>query len=174
KVGDVVITPRHGKPVEVNALWYCTLTYMEQWAVHLSTDATQYSQLRSQVRQNFAARFWYEDGGYLYDVVDVDNKPGQNDPSLRPNQLFAASLTRELLTDTQTSSILEQVTAHLLTPLGLRSLSPTDPAYHSHFNGGPTVRDGAYHQGAVWQWLIGPYIDVHLRVHNDRAAIATL
>lgn len=174
KVGDVVITPRHGKPVEVNALWYCALTYMEQWAVHLSTDATQYSQLRSQVRQNFAARFWYEDGGYLYDVVDVDNKAGQNDPSLRPNQLFAASLTRELLTDAQTSSILEQVTAHLLTPLGLRSLSPTDPAYHSHFNGGPTVRDGAYHQGAVWQWLIGPYIDVHLRVHNDRAAIAKL
>jgi len=174
KVGDLVITPRHGKPVEVNALWYCALTYMEQWAVHLSTDATQYSQLRSQVRQHFAARFWYEEGGYLYDVVDVDDKTGQNDASLRPNQLFAASLTRDLLTDTQTSSILEQVTAHLLTPLGLRSLSPTDPAYHSHFNGGPTVRDGAYHQGAVWQWLIGPYIDVHLRVHNDRAAISTL
>ncbi len=174
KVDDLVITPRHGKPVEVNALWYCALTYMEQWAVHLSIDATQYSQLRSQVRQHFAARFWYEAGGYLYDVVDVENKTGQNDPSLRPNQLFAASLTHELLTEAQTSSILKQVTAHLLTPLGLRSLSPTDPAYHSHFNGGPTVRDGAYHQGAVWPWLIGPYIDVHLRVYNDRAAIAKL
>ena len=174
KVGDEVITPRHGKPVEVNALWYCALTYMEQWAVHLSTDATQYSQLRSQVRQHFATRFWYEEGGYLYDVVDVEGKSGNNDASLRPNQLFAASLTRDLLTDTQISSMLAHVTEHLLTPLGLRSLSPTDPAYHNHFNGGPKIRDGAYHQGAVWQWLIGPYIDVHLRVFNDKAAIAQL
>src|SRR5579884_1729043 len=90
---------RRGKPVEVNALWYCALTYMESWAVHLSTDATQYSQLRSQVSQNFAARFWYEAGGYLYDVVDVDGVAGQNDTSLRPNQLFAASLTHNLLSE---------------------------------------------------------------------------
>ena len=174
KVGDDVITPRHGKPVEVNALWYCALTCMEQWAVHLSIDATLYSNLRTQVRQHFAARFWYEKGGYLYDVVDTEGKSGNNDASLRPNQLFAASLTRDLLTEAQINSMLKQVTTHLLTPLGLRSLSPTDPAYHNHFNGGPKIRDGAYHQGAVWQWLIGPYIDVHFRVYNDKAAIAQL
>ena len=165
-----VITPRHGKPVEVNALWYCALANMEHWAVRLSIDATQYSQLRTQVRQHFANRFWYDKGCYLYDVVDVDGIAGKNDPSLRPNQLFAASLTNDLLSETQTSSMLQQVAAHLLTPLGLRSLSPTDPAYHSHFNGNPVERDAAYHQGAIWQWLIGPYIDAHQRVYNDRAA----
>ena len=174
KVDDRVITPRHGKPVEVNALWYCALTYMEAWAVRLSTDATQYSQLRSQVSQNFAPRFWYEAGGYLYDVVDVEGVAGQNDASLRPNQLFAASLTRHLLSDAQIHSMLQQVTDHLLTPMGLRSLSPTDPAYRNHFNGDRVQRDSAYHQGTVWQWLIGPYIDVHLRVYNDRKALRPL
>jgi predicted glycogen debranching enzyme len=169
-----VITPRHGKPVEVNALWYCALTFMEHWAVRLSIDATLYSQLRTQVRQHFANRFWYDKGDYLYDVVDVDGIAGKNDASLRPNQLFAASLTHDLLSEAQTSSMLKQVTTYLLTPLGLRSLSPTDPAYHSHFNGSPVERDGAYHQGAIWQWLIGPYIDVHLRMYNDRAATVKL
>jgi predicted glycogen debranching enzyme len=174
KVDDWVVTPRHGKPVEINALWYSTLSLMESWAVRLSTDATQYSQLRSQVRQNFAARFWYEEGSYLYDVVDVEGRAGENDAALRPNQLFAASLTRDLLSDAQTRCVLQQVTEHLLTPAGLRSLSPDDPAYHPHFNGGRKQRDGAYHQGAVWQWLIGPYIDVHLRVHNDQNALRAL
>ena len=169
-----MVTPRHGKPVEVNALWYRVLTCMESWAVHLSTDATRYSRLRSSVRQNFATRFWYEAGGYLYDVVDVEGKAGQNDASLRPNQLFAASLTRDLLSDTQMSSMLQKVTDHLLTPLGLRSLSPEDPAYRHRYNGGRVERDGAYHQGTVWPWLIGPYLDIHLRVHNDRAALRTL
>lgn len=174
KVDDWVVTPRHGKPVEINALWYSALSLMESWAVRLFIDATQYSQLRSQVRQNFAARFWYEAGGYLYDVVDVEGRAGENDAALRPNQLFAASLTRDLLSDAQTRCILQKVTEHLLTPSGLRSLSPDDPAYHPHFNGGRKERDGAYHQGAVWQWLIGPYIDVHLRVHNDQNALRAL
>jgi predicted glycogen debranching enzyme len=174
KVDERVVTPRRGKPVEVNALWYCALTYMESWAVHLSTDATQYSQLRSQVSQNFAARFWYEAGGYLYDVVDVDGVAGQNDTSLRPNQLFAASLTHNLLSEEQTRSMFKQVTAHLLTPMGLRSLSPTDPEYHNHFNGDRIQRDTAYHQGTVWPWLIGPYIDVHLYLNNNRAALLPL
>ncbi|HZR43754.1 MAG TPA: amylo-alpha-1,6-glucosidase [Ktedonobacteraceae bacterium] len=174
KVDDWVVTPRRGKPVEVNALWYYALTAMENWAVRLSTDATQYSQLRTQVRQHFAARFWYEQGGYLYDVVDVDGVAGHNDASLRPNQLFAASLTHDLLSEEQIASIFQQVTDHLLTPVGLRSLSPTDPAYCKHFNGDRWHRDSAYHQGTVWQWLIGPYIDVHLRIHNDRAALQPL
>ena len=174
KVDDWVVTPRRGKAVEINALWYCTLTCMEAWAIHFSTDATLYSQLRSQVSQNFAARFWYEAGGYLYDVVDVEGVAGQNDTSLRPNQLLAASLTRSLLTEEQISSMLQKVTEHLLTPMGLRTLSPQDPAYRNHFNGDRIQRDGAYHQGTVWPWLIGPYIDVYLRVHNDPTAIAPL
>ncbi|GCE20418.1 amylo-alpha-1,6-glucosidase [Dictyobacter kobayashii] len=174
KVGDWVVTPRFGKPVEINALWYYALTAMETWAVRLSTDAAQYGQLRALVRQHFAARFWYAEGGYLYDVVDVEGVAGRNDASLRPNQLFAAALTHELLSEQQVASMLQQVTEHLLTPAGLRSLSPDDPAYQSRFSGDQKQRDSAYHQGAVWQWLIGPYVDVHLRVHNDPAALLPL
>ncbi len=174
KVDDWVVTPRRGKPVEVNALWYYALTAMEAWAVHLSIDATPYSQLRSQVQQHFAERFWNEAGGYLYDVIDVDGNTGQNDASFRPNQLFAASLTHELLSEAQTASMLQQVTDQLLTPYGLRSLSPKDPAYHKRFQGDRIQRDGAYHQGTVWQWLIGPYIDVYLHVHNERAGLLPL
>lgn len=174
KIGDWVVTPRRGKPVEVNALWYCALACMEKWAMHLSVDALQYGQLRSQVERSFASRFWYEKGGYLYDVVDVDGVKGQNDPALRPNQLLAASLANHLLSEAQTRSMLQQVTNHLLTPMGLRTLSPQDPAYHQHFNGTPAQRDSAYHQGTVWPWLIGPYIDVHLRVFHDCAALLPL
>src|SRR5260370_6100368 len=96
KIGDLVVTPRRGKPVEVNALWYCALASMEKWAVQLSVDALQYGQLRSKVERSFASRFWYAEGGYLYDVVDVDGVKGQNDPALRPNQLLAASLADHL------------------------------------------------------------------------------
>jgi predicted glycogen debranching enzyme len=169
-----VVTPRRGKPVEINALWYYALTAMESWAIRLSIDAAQYGQLRTQVRQHFAARFWYEEGGYLYDVVDVDGVSGQNDASLRPNQLFAASLTSTLLSEAQITSMFRQVTDHLLTPAGLRSLSPTHPAYRNKFNGDRLQRDSSYHQGTVWQWLIGPYVDVFLRLGNDRAALHPL
>ncbi len=174
KVGDWVVTPRHGKPVEVNALWYYALTCMETWAEHYALDASRFSQLRSKVHENFTRRFWNEEGGYLYDVVDVEGVAGQNDASLRPNQLFAASLTPTLLTENQMRSILEKVTEPLLTPLGLRSLSPDDPSYCTHYNGNQQQRDGAYHRGTVWQWLIGPYVDVHLSIYKDRAAIRTL
>ena len=174
KVGDWVVTPRHGKPVEVNALWYYALTCMETWAARYSLDASKFSQLRSKVHENFTRRFWNEDGGYLYDVVDVEGVAGQNNASLRPNQLFAASLTPSLLTENQMRSILQKVTEPLLTPLGLRSLSPDDPSYCKHYNGNQQQRDGAYHRGTVWQWLIGPYVDVHLSIYKDRAAIRTL
>ncbi|HVB72506.1 MAG TPA: amylo-alpha-1,6-glucosidase [Ktedonobacteraceae bacterium] len=167
RVGDWVVTPRRGKPVEVNALWYCALRCMETWAMHLSYDALEYGQMLTQVRDNFARRFWYEEGGYLYDVVDVDGVAGQNDASLRPNQLFAASLTTHLINEEQTRSMLQNVTDSLLTPMGLRTLSPRDPNYHNRFNGKREERDAAYHQGAVWPWLIGPYVDVHLRLYND-------
>ncbi len=174
RIDSWVVTPRYGKPVEINALWYCALACMEKWAIHLSVDALQYGQLRAQIQQSFTHRFWSEEAGYLYDVVDVGGVSGQNDSSLRPNQLFAASLTNHLLTDVQTKRMLQQVTDHLLTPLGLRTLSPNDPAYHAHFNGNPYQRDSAYHQGTVWPWLIGPYIDVHLRVFNDAVAALQL
>ncbi|HTI13302.1 MAG TPA: amylo-alpha-1,6-glucosidase [Dictyobacter sp.] len=174
RIGDAVVTPRWGKPVEINALWYYALTMMENWAVHLSVDATHYGQLRSQVRQHFVQRFWYQDGGYLYDVLDVEGTSGVHDTALRPNQLFAASLAYDLFTEEQLASILQKVTEHLLTPMGLRSLSPYDPAYHDHFAGSQQQRDSAYHQGTAWPWLIGVYIDVHLRIHNDRAALRPL
>ena len=174
RVDDWVVTPRRGKPVEVNALWYCALRSMESWAMHLSYDALEYAQLLTQVRENFARRFWYEEGGYLYDVVDVDGIAGQNDAALRPNQLFAASLTTHLLNEEQTRSMLQKVTEALLTPMGLRSLSPRDPAYHKHFNGKREERDAAYHNGAVWPWLIGPYVDVHLRLYNNCSQLLTL
>jgi glycogen debranching enzyme len=107
-------------------------------------------------------------------VVDVEGVKGQNDASLRPNQLFAASLTPSLLTKEHIRSILLKVTESLLTPLGLRSLSPDDPAYCKHYNRNQQQRDGAYHQGTIWQWLIGSYVDVHLAIYQDRAAIRTV
>ncbi len=174
RVGDWVVTPRHGKPVEVNALWYYALTCMESWAGRFSLDTTRFGQLRSKVHENFMRRFWYEAGGYLYDVVDVEGVAGQNDASMRPNQLFAASLTPSLLTKQQMQSMLQKVTEALLTPMGLRSLSPDDPSYCKHYNGNQQQRDGAYHQGTVWPFLIGPYVDVHLSIYNDRAAIRSL
>jgi len=174
RVADWVVTPRHGKPVEVNALWYYALTCMEFWAGRFSLDTARFGQLRSKVRENFMRRFWYEAGGYLYDVVDVEGVAGQNDASMRPNQLFAASLTPSLLTKQQTQSMLQKVTEALLTPMGLRSLSPDDPSYCKHYNGNQQQRDGAYHRGTVWPFLIGPYVDVHLSIYNDRAAIRSL
>jgi predicted glycogen debranching enzyme len=174
RVGDWVVTPRRGKPVEVNALWYYALTRMESWAERFSLDPTRFGQLRSLAQENFVRRFWYEAGGYLYDVVDVEGVAGQNDASLRPNQLFAASLTPSLLTEEQMRSMLQKVTDALLTPMGLRSLSPDDPLYCRHFNGDQQQRDGAYHQGTIWPWLIGPYIDVHLSLYKDREAVRAL
>jgi predicted glycogen debranching enzyme len=174
KVNEWVVTPRRGKPVEINALWYCALYYMETWAMRLSYDALEYGELLTQVRDNFARRFWNEEGGYLYDVVDEEGILGKNDASLRPNQLFAASLTPHLLSEEQARSMLQQVTDHLLTPMGLRTLSQQDPHYHARFNGKREERDEAYHQGTVWPWLIGAYIDVHLRLYNDPAALLPL
>lgn len=174
KVHDWVVTPRRGKPVEINVLWYCALLYMESWSMRLSYDALEYGELLTLVRENFAKRFWYEEGGYLYDVIDVEGIAGKNDASLRPNQLFAASLAPHLLSEEQVRGILQHATDHLLTPMGLRTLSPQDPAYHPRFNGDREERDGAYHQGTVWPWLIGTYVDIHLRLHNDKATLLPL
>ena len=171
KVGDWVVTPRIGKPVEVNALWYHALGLMAKWATRLGKSPLTYSDLAARARESFD-RFWYAEGGYLYDVIDP---PDGNDASLRPNQVLAISLDDDLVPADRAKSVLDVVARFLLTPYGLRSLSPHDPDYHSLYRGDQHARDGAYHQGIVWAWLIGAYVDAHLKVYGDRAhARATL
>jgi predicted glycogen debranching enzyme len=171
KVGDWVVTPRIGKPVEVNALWYHALGLMEKWATRLGKSSLTFSDLAARVRESFD-RFWYAEGGYLYDVIDT---PEGNDASLRPNQVFAISLADGLVSADRAKSVLDVVSRFLLTPYGLRSLSPHDPNYRSLYRGDQHERDGAYHQGIVWAWLIGAYVDAYLKVYSDRAqARATL
>ncbi|MCL4486928.1 MAG: amylo-alpha-1,6-glucosidase [Chloroflexi bacterium] len=172
KAGNWVVTPRTGKPVEINALWYHALCLMEGWAARLGKSTDRYRDAAARVRTAFDS-FWYAEGGYLYDVVDSPT-PGANDASLRPNQLFALSLGRDLVTVDRAKSILDVVTRYLLTPFGLRSLSPHDPDYHSQYRGDQFHRDGAYHQGIVWTWLLGTYVDAYLQVYGDRAHARSL
>ena len=168
KVGDWVVTPRIGKPVEINALWLHALTRMTEWATALGTaeDATEYRRWLAQGSASFAARFWYAAGGFLYDVVDG---PEGDDGSLRPNQVIATALPETPLSADQRRRVVEIVAQHLLTPMGLRSLAPGDEHYRGRYAGDVWQRDGAYHQGTVWSWLIGPFIDTHLAVYGDRA-----
>ena len=163
KAGDWVVTPRIGKPVEINALWYRALVLMAKWAARLGRSPITYSDLAAHARASFG-RFWYAEGGYLYDVVDT---PSGDDASLRPNQLFAISLAEDLVPPDRARSILSVASQFLLTPMGLRTLSPHDPDYHPLYRGDQRARDGAYHQGIVWAWLIGAYVDAHLKVHGD-------
>ncbi len=163
KVNDWVVTPRIGKPVEINALWYNALCCMADFARHLGEPSERYDTLAEQVRAGFG-RFWNESSGYCYDVLDG---PGGNETSLRPNQLFAVSLPHSPLTEQQQRAVVEACAHHLLTSHGLRSLAPDDPAYVGQYDGEQRQRDGAYHQGAVWSWLIGPFISAYLRVYGD-------
>jgi predicted glycogen debranching enzyme len=169
KVGDWVVTPRIGKPVEVNALWYHALCLMTRFADRLGESATIYTDASQKVRSGFL-RFWNEAAGYCFDVLDG---PGGNDAAFRPNQLFAISLPQEdqfepaLLDRSKQKVILEACELHLLTSFGLRSLAPGDPAYIGRYAGSVQERDGAYHQGTAWGWLIGPFISAHLKVYND-------
>lgn len=155
KVHDWVVTPRRGKAVEINALWYNALKLLESWAGCCFT-------LTQQCYDSFNRRFWYEKGGYLYDVVDGE---GGDDPALRPNQLFAISLRYPILEERHWKSVLDVVIRDLLTPVGLRTLSPDHPDFKPYYNGDIRARDGAYHQGTVWPWLLGPFIDVWLKVY---------
>ncbi len=166
KMGDWVVTPRRGKPVEINALWYNALRLVAHWLREDGNlgEAERYERCAEQARVSFNNRFWYAEGGYLYDVVDCDGGTG-NDPSLRPNQLFAISLDYPVLHPDCWQRVLEVVEKKLLTPLGLRTLSPDDPEYRPVYSGDRHSRDGAYHQGTVWAWLIGPFIDAFLKVH---------
>jgi predicted glycogen debranching enzyme len=164
KVGDWVVTPRRGKAVEINALWYNALRILESWCRQTGDleTAEKTAGRAETTRRSFNARFWNEGRGCLFDVVDGEKG---DDPALRPNQLFAISLDYSVLDSSRWGPVVEKVQEHLLTPVGLRSLSPDDPDYKSRYDGDLRARDAAYHQGTVWPWLIGPFVDAWLRVH---------
>jgi predicted glycogen debranching enzyme len=160
KVDDWVVTPRRGKPVEVQALWINALQ------IATTRWAARFSDLTALARKNFATRFRNPAGG-LFDVVDVDHVPGTHDAALRPNQIFAVGgLPVPVLTGAPARAIVDAVEIELLTPLGLRTLSPQDPSYVGQYAGGPRARDGAYHQGTAWPWLLGPFVDAWLAVRG--------
>jgi predicted glycogen debranching enzyme len=164
KVGDWVVTPRRGKAVEINALWYNALRLLADWLRTAGkAEAEEIAVHAETARQSFNRRFWHE-GGYLYDVVDGENG---EDASFRPNQIFAVSLPRPVLIKERWAQVVHQVRDKLLTPFGLRSLAPGDPEYKPRYFGDLRARDAAYHQGTVWAWLIGPFIDAWLKVHPD-------
>ncbi len=165
KVGDWVVTPRTGKPVEINALWYQALRVMARFASHLRGDRERYETLAGQARAGFE-RFWNPATGYCYDVLDG---PQGDDPTLRPNQLLAVSLTYSPLSEERQRGVVAHVTRRLVCSAGLRSLDPSHQDYLGAYGGGPVERDGAYHQGTVWAWLIGPFISAHLRVYKNPA-----
>lgn len=166
KVGDWVVTPRRGKAVEINALWYNALRLLERWTREESgeQDARPLADQAEVVRRSFNECFWYADGGYLYDVLDGETG---NDTACRPNQLFSISLDNPVLDTERWEQVLDVVTQRLLTPLGLRTLAPGHPDYKPMYYGDLRARDAAYHQGTVWAWLIGPFIDAWLKVHPD-------
>jgi len=171
KVDGWVVTPRRGKPVEINALWYNALRLLEGWVREEVSDAEArpLAERAEQACRSFNARFWNEQGGYLYDVVDGE---GGDDPACRPNQILAFSLPHPVLESNRWEPVLRVVMERLLTPVGLRSLAPGHPDYKPRYYGDLRSRDAAYHQGTVWAWLIGPYIDAFLRVYPDRLADA--
>jgi predicted glycogen debranching enzyme len=167
KVGDWVVTPRRGKPVEIQALWYNALCIMEDLARKFADETSQkrYANMATVASESFNRLFWNEKTGCLYDVTN-----GAPDPSIRPNQILAVSLPYSMLSTEYAKSVVEKVQEHLLTPYGLRSLAPTDPQYRARYTGSPTERDGAYHQGTVWPWLMGPFITAYIKVNGGSDA----
>jgi predicted glycogen debranching enzyme len=167
KVGDWVVTPRRGKPVEINALWYNALRLLTSWMEQErgKEAAAKYADLADGVRESFNRRYWYEKGGHLFDVIDG---PEGDDPKCRPNQIFPISLPHPVLARERWQPVLDTVQKKLLTPVGLRSLAPDNPEYKSRYDGDLRARDAAYHQGTVWAWLIGPFIDAWLKVYPER------
>jgi predicted glycogen debranching enzyme len=169
KVGNWVVTPRIGKPVEINALWYCALTTMSAIAQRIGKPYLHYENLAERARIGFQ-QFWNDSKGYCYDVINVNGDDGLNgnDDTLRPNQIFAVSLPiTPLLTSIQQKSIVDTCGRSLLTSYGLRSLSPDRANYCGHYGGDSYHRDRSYHQGTVWGWLLGPFVRGHLRVYQN-------
>jgi predicted glycogen debranching enzyme len=166
KIDDWVVTPRTGKPVEINALWYNALRCMADFEATIGGDGEYYAALANQARAGFA-RFWNAAARCCFDVIDG---PEGYDASVRPNQLFAVSLPHSPLTDDQQRAVVAVCAHHLLTSHGLRSLSMAHDDYAGWYRGGPKERDAVYHQGTVWGWLIGPFVSAHLRAYADQAA----
>jgi glycogen debranching enzyme len=170
RVNGIAMTPRIGKPVEVNALWYNSLCAMHVFCEQLGRNGSDYADLAAQTRIGFQR--YLRPGGGLYDVLDT---PEGNDGSIRPNQIFALSLPWPLLYKDAANTVLNEVHSHLYTSCGLRSLAPQDPAYRGIYQCGVAERDAAYHNGPVWGWLLGHYAMAHFRLHHDaKAALALL
>lgn len=166
KVGDWVVTPRRGKAVEINALWYNALRLLEGWLEDCGNReaAAAWHQAAACAFDSFNRRFWNDETGWLFDVVDG---PDGDDPACRPNQLFSIALDHPILERRRWPAVLGAVRQHLLTPLGLRSLSPEHPAYQRTYQGELRARDAAYHQGTVWAWLIGPFVDAWMKTYPE-------
>ncbi|HEY2974725.1 MAG TPA: amylo-alpha-1,6-glucosidase [Pyrinomonadaceae bacterium] len=166
KVGDWVVTPRTGKAVEIQALWYNALRVMEGLAQKFGDKANQkqYKTMAASARKSFNEQFWNEQTGCLYDVVNGDER----DASIRPNQVFAISLANSMVSTARAKSSLRVVERELLTPRGLRTLSPNDSRYIGRYEGDPRSRDGSYHQGTVWPWLMGPYITAYVKTFGEK------
>ena len=164
KVGDWVVTPRMGKPVEIQALWYNAICIMEDIAGRVGDDVMRkrYSGMASLTKWSFNRLFWNEKSGCLFDVVSN----GTPDGSIRPNQILAVSLPHSMLNGEKGRQVVATVQEHLLTPYGLRTLAPTDPQYRGRYTGDGRSRDGAYHQGTVWPWLMGPFITAYVKVNQ--------
>ena len=169
KVDDWVVTPRRGKAVEINALWFNALSLMERWAREQSDPAAgAYAERALRVRRSFNERFWNAAAGCLFDLVDTEERgPGSADAKIRPNQLLAISLPHPVLDPSRWTPVMNVVRERLLTPVGLRSLAPGDADYKPRYFGDLRSRDAAYHQGTVWGWLVGPFVDAWLKVHPD-------
>jgi glycogen debranching enzyme len=162
-----VVTPRIGKPVEVQALWLNALAFAGR-------ESPEWRRLFERALPAFRAKFWNIERGCLYDVIDVDHVPGRTDGSLRPNQIFAVGgLPIQLLTGPRARQIVDIVERSLLTPVGLRSLAAGEPGYAPRYEGNPWARDHAYHQGSVWPWLIGAFVEAWVRARdNTRQALS--
>ncbi len=165
KVDDWVVTPRIGKPVEINALWYNALRTMAKFARQVGAPHQEYEAIADRTLAKFH-RFWNAETGYCYDVLDT---PNGNDDALRPNQIFAVSLPESPLSVAQQRAVVDVCGRRLVTSYGVRSLSPDHPDYQGQYGGDRYQRDGAYHQGTVWGWLLGSFVTAHLKVHNNPA-----
>ena len=168
RVDGRAVTPRSGKAVEIQALWYNAVRVLQDLARQLGRDSAgaHYDDLAQRAHASFAPLFWNEAQGCLYDVVNGEIR----DASIRPNQIFAVSLRHTMLSREMAARVLERVERNLLTPYGLRTLSPADPHYRGRYEGGPASRDGAYHQGTVWPWLMGPFLRSYLELHGRSAS----
>jgi predicted glycogen debranching enzyme len=161
RVGGAPVTPRIGKPVEVQALWIAALR------ASAALDP-RWRRIADRAADAFHARFWNPAAGCLYDVIDVDGRPGATDGSVRPNQILAVGgLPEPLLDGERAAAVVEVVERMLLTPIGLRTLAPGSPGYAPRYRGSPEVRDGAYHQGPAWPWLLAPFVEAWIRVRGD-------